>query len=198
MRKLLHSLRSDESLMLAYQQGDSSAFEVLYGRHKDALFRFLYQHCPQTAVVEELAQEAWMSIIKAAERYQVSAKFRTYLYQVAHNKLLDHWRRDKNQRNNLDIDELELSAANTSLDMEADENLKVIGAAILQLPADQRDAFLLREEGFTHEQIGHIVGAGKETVKSRLRYAGNQLRELLKGDEDDGTSSYSPATEVRL
>ena len=88
MRNLLHGLKSDESLMLAYQRGDSSAFESLYLRHKDGLFAFLYRSYPRTAVVEELAQDTWMAVINAVGRYKPEARFRTWLYQIAHNRLM--------------------------------------------------------------------------------------------------------------
>lgn len=181
MRKLLYNMRSDESLMLAYQQGDSVAFEVLYGRHKNALFAFLYRSSGNAAVCEELAQEAWMSIIRALERYQTSAKFKTYLYQVAHNKLVDFWRSNNKRLYDVDIDGHDVSDTCSSLENShaSAEARGRISMALLQLPSDQRDAILLREEGFSQEQIAEIVGVGRETVKSRLRYASQQLRVLL-------------------
>ena len=181
MRKLLQGLKSDESLMLAYQKGDSSAFEVLYMRHKEGLFAFLYRSCQQSAVVEELAHDAWTSIIRSIETYQPKARFKTYLYSVAHNKLVDHWRRDSRRSGHVDFDELEIAADESSPEeiSARGQIQKSLSDAIMQLPVEQRDAFLLREAGFSQEQIGEIVGAGKETVKSRLRYAGNQLRSSL-------------------
>lgn len=187
MRKLLNNLKSDESLMLAYQKGDVVAFEVLYQRHKNGLFAFLYRSCGQPAVVEELAQDAWMSVIRSVERYQATAKFKSYLFQIAHNKLVDHWRRTKLQLNSVDVDEIEI--ANNVLSMDdhqaSERNLQTINTAVLSLPTEQRDAFLLREEGFSQDQIAQIVGAGKETVKSRLRYAGKHLRAILASGFED-------------
>ena len=182
MRKLLHTLKSDESLMLAYQHGDSSAFDVLYGRHKDILFAFLYRSCGQAAVVEELAQDTWMAIIRRAESYQPKAKFKTYLFQVAHHKLIDHWRQHKHLVSQVDITEVSIGDTESDLeDARIQQRVEdTLTRALATLPAPQRDVFLLREQGFSQEQIGLIVGAGKETVKSRLRYAGNQLQALLE------------------
>lgn len=184
MRKLLHGLKSDESLMLAYQRGDASAFEVLYKRHKDGVYAFLYRSCAQSAVVEELVQDAWLSIIRTAERYEPRAKFKTYLFQVAHNKLIDHWRHIKHQGHDVDIDEHENIAPDEVSPEDQHHQLQTrqtLTRALARLPSEQRDAFLLREEGFSQEQIGHIVGVGKETVKSRLRYASKQLKGMLEG-----------------
>ena len=178
---MLNRLKGDESLMLAYQQGDSSAFESLYKRHKDGLFAFLYRSCWQEAVVEELAQDAWMSVINKAGTYQPTAKFKTYLYQIAHNKLVDHWRRSKNF-SRVALEEADLASNDTSVEDQriAEQRLQSLGQAIHKLPGEQRDVFLLREEGFSQEQIAQIVGVGKETVKSRLRYASNHLRTMLE------------------
>ena len=190
MRNLLHGLKSDESLMLAYQRGDSSAFESLYLRHKDSVFAFLYRNCQESALVEELAQDAWTSIIRRVESYQPTAKFRTYLFSVAHNKLVDHWRRNKNRVNDIDIDEIgshqhaEQGSASDDYEPEASlakhqQKQTLLGAMAL-LPNEQRDVFLLREEGFSQEQISEITGVGRETVKSRLRYAGQHLKTAME------------------
>ena len=97
MLTLINRLRSDEALMLAYQRGDTAAFDCLYHRHKDGLFAFLYRSCSRRAVVEELTQDAWMGVINSAPTYQSDARFRTWLYQIAHNRLVDFWRRKDNQ-----------------------------------------------------------------------------------------------------
>jgi RNA polymerase sigma-70 factor (ECF subfamily) len=190
MRNPLHGLKSDESLMLAYQRGDSSAFESLYMRHKDSLFAFLYRNYQESAVVEELAHDAWTSIIRSASTYKPTARFRTYLFSVAHNKLVDHWRRQKNRGPDVDIEEIDQhqlhgnESANHEPEPETNlirrEQKETLHAALALLPVEQRDAFLLREEGFTQEQIADIVGVGKETVKSRLRYAAAHLRTLVE------------------
>ena len=81
--------------MLKYQQGDSAAFEELYSRHKNPLYAYLYRSHVDLSVIEEIAQETWIAVINAAEKYRASAKFKTYLYAIAHRKLVDFWRRSK-------------------------------------------------------------------------------------------------------
>src|SRR5262245_5521431 len=83
----------DEELMLAYRDGDAGAFEKLYARHRGALYRFVLRSLKDRAVAEELFQEAWIRVIEARERYAASARFTTWLYTIAHNLLVDHWRR---------------------------------------------------------------------------------------------------------
>ncbi len=181
MMQVLNRLKSDESLMLAYQQGDAGAFESLYRRHKDALFAFLFRSCPRPAIVEELAQETWMAVVKAAQRYQPEALFRTWLYQIAHNRLVDFWRRPDNRHSDLESAPEDAVAVETSA-AKADLQQRLMDA-IGKLPREQRDALLLQEQGFSQREIAEITGAGEETVKSRLRYARKQLREQLGGEE---------------
>src|SRR4029079_9056991 len=82
-----------EELMIAYRDGDAGAFETLYARHRGALYRFVLRSLKDRSVAEELFQEAWIRVIEARERYAPSAKFTTWLYTIAHNLLVDHWRR---------------------------------------------------------------------------------------------------------
>jgi RNA polymerase sigma factor (sigma-70 family) len=181
MLHLLNRLKSDEALMLAYQRGDAAAFESLYGRHKDGLFAFLFRHCPRAAIVEELAQETWMAVIKAAKRYRSDALFRTWLYQIAHNRQVDFWRRPDNRHRALEG--LLEEPVTSGLDDSNDELRRRLMNAIGGLPGEQRDVLLLQEQGFSQAEIAEITGALAETVKSRLRYARKQLRQQL-GDEE--------------
>ncbi|MGI9284503.1 MAG: sigma-70 family RNA polymerase sigma factor [Pseudomonadales bacterium] len=181
MGGILNKLKSDESLMLAYQRGDSTAFEVLYMRHKDALFGFLYRSCLRHSIAEELAHDAWTSIIRRVASYQATAAFKTYLFQVAHNKLIDYWRRNQNAALSIEFDERILpNNTETPLHCPESQQLRVeLRAAIENLPVDQRNTMLLREQGFSQEDIAAITGTERETVKSRLRYATQHLRDNM-------------------
>jgi RNA polymerase sigma-70 factor (ECF subfamily) len=176
MLPFLNKLRSDEALMQAYQHGDTDAFERLYLRHKDGLFAFLYRSCSQQALVEELAQEAWIAVVDAAANYQPTASFKTWLYRIGRNKLADHWRREQSRKEAEDVP-MELESNDNNDDLE-----QTLMRAIGELPGEQRDALLLQQQGFSLSDIAQITDAAEETVKSRLRYARNQLREQLGGD----------------
>lgn len=161
--------------MIAYRQGDTLAFESLYMRHKNGVFAYISRRCPAN-VVEEIAQETWMAIVKAAENYTVKAKFKTYLYHIVHNKIVDHWRRKTPSAE--DIDTESLLDDNAQLKGQGYGYTELI-RVIERLPNEQRDAFLLREEGFSQADIAEIMGCGRETVKSRLRYATQTLQKQL-------------------
>ena len=83
---------ADEELMLAYGGGDARAFETLYGRHRGPLYRFLLRQLRNQATAEELFQDVWMRVIDSRERYRPRARFTSWVYAIAHNRLMDHYR----------------------------------------------------------------------------------------------------------
>jgi len=177
---------NDETLMLAYCGGDTAAFESLYNKHKGSVYRYLKRQCGNEATAEELFQDVWINIIKARQRYKASAKFTTWLYHIAHNRLIDHYRKNSRLPSSYDedlTDELEdddqpdlISEINRS--RQAEKLLNCIS----QLPEAQRESFLLKEEsGLSLIDIADVAGTSRETIKSRLRYALNALRRCLRG-----------------
>jgi len=182
---------ADEQLMEHYRDGDAGAFDVLYRRHKGGLYRYLFRLCKDKAVAEELFQEVWSNIIRSRERYQPSAKFTTFLYQVAHNRLIDYLRQKPELGLSLDAEDDDGDAPVQHLQADpqgqperlverkrlAEELVEKIAA----LPALQRETFLLREEaGLSLEEIALATGVTAETAKSRLRYAVARLRDGLR------------------
>ena len=174
--------QNDEALMLAYAGGDARAFEQLYQRHKDKVYRYFLRHCHEQTHADDLFQDTWSNLINARTRYTDSAKFTTWLFQIAHNRLIDHFRR-QNIRVADPVDE-DLPDQNqqqpeqlASQQQSIQQLYKLIG----QLPQDQRDAFLLHQEaGLTLEQIAETTGTTRETVKSRLRYAIQKLKQGME------------------
>ena len=99
---------SDENLMLQYQQGDQAAFETLYRRYKDVLYRYFLRHCSDRSQSEELYQEVWIKLINSVARYKPKAKFKTYLFTIAHNTLVDFYRKAKPSQT-IEFDEAEMN-----------------------------------------------------------------------------------------
>ncbi|WP_374603704.1 RNA polymerase sigma factor [Arenimonas sp.] len=176
---------TDEELMLAFGAGDAGAFEILYARHRLGLFRHLQRQLRDASLAEELFQDVWQRVIAARERYRPEAKFSTWLYQVAHNRLTDHWRA-KSHRPDAPGDARELAERLPDPDtperrLSAFEERRRLQLALEELPPDQREVLLLRlEQELSLEEIGEITGVGRETVKSRLRYAMDKLRTRLR------------------
>lgn len=170
--------------MLCYRDGDAGAFDVLYGRHRGGVYRYFLRQCRDAAVAEELFQDAWMNLIRARASYTVRAKFSTYLYRLAHNRLVDHYRQHRPvaaQSGDEDCDVLDSIPDEREQPAERVIELKEQAARlktlIAELPEAQREAFLMQQEGgLSVEEIAAATGVTRETAKSRLRYALAKLR----------------------
>src|SRR5688500_11190308 len=169
---------ADEQLMLAYRGGDAAAFEALYSRHRGRLFRFVLRSVKSRAAAEELFQDIWMRVIEARSRYAARARFTTWLYAIAHNRLVDHWRRSGLSTVSIDEDaDLPGSSPDPAQQVAARQSLARFAAALEALPPAQREAFLLYEEaGLSIAEIAAATGANEEAAKSRLRYAMAKLK----------------------
>ena len=185
---------ADEALMRAYGQGEAQAFETLYARHKGGTYRYILRHVgADAATADELHQDLWLRVIDARQRYEVQARFSTWLYTLARHRVIDHWR----SRRGISLASLEeedvVARAEESVAASRDrdddplhasidaESRRRLLAALAEVPPLQRDAFLLHVEGrLTVEQIAKLTATPGETVKSRLRYAYRRLREALE------------------
>ena len=183
------SNETDEALMLAFARGNMNAFEQLYDRHETGVWRFVFRSVQNQAVADDLVQELWFAVARTAASYEPTAKFKTWLFTMARNRVIDHARTAKNHTS---IDAENDDGESMFSDLAADSRLgplrqvtsreqaKALLAAIEQLPPDQREAFLLQAEGdMSVDDIAAATGVSFETAKSRLRYARNKLKELL-------------------
>lgn len=172
---------SDEELMVNYSLGDTEAFDELYHRNKGTLYRYFLRQTRQTALAEEFTHEVWLRVINARNQYLPKARFTTYLYQIAHNCLIDHYRK-LSTKQEVDCDEqvIDSMPANNG-DPETvaghDQVQRALIQLIQELPAEQREVFILKEEAnLSIEEIANIVTENPETVKSRMRYAMQKLK----------------------
>src|SRR3954470_5868869 len=174
----------DEALMAAYRGGDAGAFDTLYARHRTRLFRFVLRSIKARAVAEELYQEIWMRVIEARTTWTPKARFTTWLYTIAHNHLVDHWRKRGLKLVTLEADAERAGGAPDPADQaQARESLARFAAALAALPPLQREAFLLHEEGgLSIAEIAAATGSNAEAAKSRLRYAMAKLKAAIEHD----------------
>ena len=175
---------ADETLMLAYASGDASAFEQLYARHRGPLYRFLLRHLRDAALADEFFQDTWQRVIAARQGWKPEAAFGTWLYRIAHNRLNDHWRALKHRPPAPEDAEARTERVpdpdTPERQLSQFEQRRRLQLAMDELPPEQREVLLLRlEQELTLEEIGEITGVGRETVKSRLRYAMDRLRTRL-------------------
>ncbi|KGM57503.1 RNA polymerase sigma factor [Lysobacter arseniciresistens ZS79] len=174
----------DDVLMLAWASGDVASFERLYARHRGPLYRFLLRQLREPPLADELFQDIWQRVIAARDDWTPDALFRTWLFRIAHNRLADHWRAARHRPPApADGDERAARQPDPSTpehELSDFEQRRRLQRAIDRLPDDQRSVVLLRlEQELSLEEIGAVTGVGRETVKSRLRYAMDKLRAEL-------------------
>ncbi|MDH5228663.1 MAG: sigma-70 family RNA polymerase sigma factor [Gammaproteobacteria bacterium] len=188
------STQTDEQLMQHYAElNDMEAFKMLYERYKNILYRYVLRFVYPPASAEEVYQDVWLRLIDARQRYKPSASFKTYLFTIARNRITDYFRRKKIQ---LVSDEgvlvdMAIQADPVDADdpvaiLQADHTQQQILQAVFQLPHEQKEVFLLKNEvGLSLAEISALTDADVEACKSRYRYAIRSLRKQLEvGDHD--------------
>jgi RNA polymerase sigma-70 factor (ECF subfamily) len=177
----------DARLMMRYREGDLAAFEALYARHKGALYRYLQRISHSREAANDLFQEVWSRVIASRASYEPRAQFTTFLYRIAHNCAVDHFRRAARHRESQMQDVQDIEDEIATSDPRPDDVLShaqlqaQLREALDRLPAEQREVFVLYEEsGLSLDDIGRVTGVEMETAKSRLRYAINKLRSALR------------------
>lgn len=199
---------TDEILMLAFCEGNVSSFETLMRRYQNPVYNYILRSVRDVGRAEELAQEVFLRVIRAKSRYQGSAKFTTFLYTIVRNLCVDESRRAK-FRNHLSLDgeagdsygrkshcieHIEANQISVEDIAQASRIRKRLAQALEELPADQREVFILRQiTGLPFREIGEIIQASENTAKSRMRYALEKLQQSLADLEPivKGTSFIS-------
>ena len=183
------SEESDEALLGGYRDGSVQAFEVLHGRYRRPLFNVILRTVRDPSRAEEIYQDVWIKVIERSGEFRGDAKFSTWLHTIARNTCIDHLRKQKH-RDHARLDAPSTAAAppparRLSGDQPSPEQLAEglrwrarIASAVEALPDEQREVFVLRQvQGLGFAEIADVVGASPNTVKSRMRYALERLRE---------------------
>jgi RNA polymerase sigma-70 factor, ECF subfamily len=165
---------SDEQLMLEFQSGKSWAFDQLFQRYRNPVYGFFRRRLHNVNRAEDMAQETFIVVLRGAERYEVRAKFRTYLYAVALKLLWTECRRELREPQSI-------SAAD-EVGSESDSLTGTwIRDALARLDADHREVLMLREyEQLSYEEIAELLQIPINTVRSRLFRARGELKALLE------------------
>jgi len=186
---------TDEILMVRYQRGERRAFVELVRRHNRPIYNFVLRQLRVPSIAEDVTQDVFMRLVQNAAEFKHEARFLTWLYTIARNLCIDQLRKLSHRRHaSLDQPQLEQSDAPLLGDTVADPNPQAsaergalsaevrssIVKAVDSLPDDQREVFLLREvANLPFREIAEITGVGENTVKSRMRYALDRLKDAL-------------------
>lgn len=184
---------SDHALIEATKNGDESAFAVIVGRYRNPITNYLYRFLNDYEEAVDLAQETFVRVYFAIDRYHTDYAFSTYIYRIATNLAISEIRKRK-RRTILSLTGLFQTDADDTTEFQPtderalpdkelvdDEQGRVIARAISTLPPKYRVPVILRDiEGKTYEEIANILELGLGTTKSRISRARGLLKEKLK------------------
>jgi RNA polymerase sigma-70 factor (ECF subfamily) len=180
----------DEELLRRYSDVDDQlAFRALYIRYRIRLHRFIRRLSCDSHEAEEVFQETWLGVIRGKETNSPVARFRAYVFAIAHRRLADRWRRRKRLSSLQPDIEIPCDPDEVADDLivapdEWTQHAQLQGAlmnALANVPVPQREVFLMKAEAdLSLEEIAKIMGITHEAAKSRLRYALVRLRAALR------------------
>jgi RNA polymerase sigma-70 factor (ECF subfamily) len=186
---------SDEVLMAKYLDGDVRAFEQLLERHRRGVFAFILRFTHSKDTAQELLQDVFLKVVDKAHTFQQRSKFTTWLYSITRNLCIDHLRRMRHRKtSSLDqplaagenqgmtlLDKISSDQPAPDRSAHANRLAELITKAVGDLSPEQREVFVLREQaGLAFDEIATVVDAPLNTVKSRMRYALQNLRSNLQ------------------
>lgn len=180
---------SDHELMSRYCEGDFSAFEILYHRYNRMLYRYIAWQTHHKDWVDEIVQDTWLRLHDARPNYRAQAGFKTFLYRIARNRMIDLIRQNRivlaselggDEDNESVFEHLVDQHAHAELVSENNMHEDALHEAINSLPHEQREALIAQQfSGLSLQEIAALTNTSVETVKSRLRYAMKKLRQIL-------------------
>ncbi|PTQ88166.1 sigma-70 family RNA polymerase sigma factor [Agitococcus lubricus] len=175
----------DEDLMLAYQQQHPQAFDYLYQRYRQPLFSYLMRVFNDQSLAEDVYQDIWLTLIKQRQQYQLTGSFRSYLFCLAHTRVMDMWRRQGrlSLEHSWSLEEHDTTACawyEPEAQLAQWHLAQRLAHCLQQLPDEQRLIMLLRLELDTGlSQLAQQLNIAFETLKSRFRYAQAKIQRCL-------------------
>jgi len=169
------------ALIEDYLKGDLSAFNRLYDSYRLPLFNYIRRQLNSQHETEDIYQDIWMSALKSLKDFRRDSNFTTWLFAIAHNRLVDYWRKHQKLENGIELDALSAQSHSLEYQQFLSDCVELLSQLIATLKPSQKNTFLLQQESrLSLEEIATVTGTNRETVKSRLRYALQKLRSGLK------------------
>ncbi len=175
-----HEEQTDEELLKRCKNGDDCAFTVLYRRYRLQLFSYLHKLLPgNNPLVDDFFQQTWAKAARNLDNYNHQQKFLAWLCRIAHNLVMDHFRKFKDT-SFVELNEEHVSdAAGVEQQMDEDALYDALEKAIVKLPTEQRTVLEMRRKGMSFKDIADAQNSNLNTVLGRMHYAITKLRELL-------------------
>ena len=178
-------LDDDFSLIKRFIEGDDSTFRLLVQRHQEKVSNIIYLTLSQSDVVDDLAQEVFITVHKNLKNFRFESQFTTWLYRITVNKCKDYLRKKNVRKIFVPIKEADEKPEYTS-STETDDITNIVKEAIAKLPYKLRIPLLLKDiEGFSYQEIAETMNVEMGTVKSRIFRAREGLKKILQPIESE-------------
>jgi RNA polymerase sigma-70 factor (ECF subfamily) len=178
--------KDDNDLIKAYLHGDADAFTVLYERYKRQIYSFLLKMLTENnSAIDDLFQQVWLKTMKNLHRYRNQERFLAWLFSIARNTALDHFRKQKKNYIFSELDRDDAPETEDALqeepwrDMDRNELLEAVEAALVLLSPEQREVFIMRQDGLSFKEIAKIHDCSINTALARMQYAMKNLQKEL-------------------
>ncbi|MDD3865959.1 MAG: sigma-70 family RNA polymerase sigma factor [Candidatus Izemoplasmatales bacterium] len=177
---------TDRELIKSFLEGNSESFDVLYARYKRLLYSYLNKLVPgQPQLADDIFQQAWIKAVRQMHTFGKEERFQAWLMKIAHNLLIDHFRKEKYADKSRAPEEVLENLFDDKTPspwriLDASELGTALKWAVNELSQDVREVFILRQEDLSFKEIAEIQGCPVNTALGRMQYALKKLRELLK------------------
>jgi RNA polymerase sigma-70 factor (ECF subfamily) len=177
--------KPDIELIKGYLGGAGNDFEELYDRYKKMLYGYLNNMLPQQqSTVDDIFQQTWLKVIEKLPEYKCSNRFSAWLFRIAHNLTIDHFRRSKKFNNQVELDSEdapELPDKDNLVweNMDRSDFERAMGQVLETLQEEQREVFMLRLDKISFKEIAEIQNCSINTVLARMQYAMKNLKKSL-------------------
>jgi len=181
---------SDQELVERYRKGCQASIEALILRHKDKVYSYILMTVKNTAIAEDIFQETFMKVIRSLDsgRYQENGRFLSWVIRIAHNLIIDHFRK-QNQMSLSSNDEYESDLFNNARfsgptvedDLVREQVHRDVRRLVDRLPPEQREVVILRHYvGLSFKEIAAHTGVSINTALGRMRYALINMRKMIR------------------
>ena len=189
---MLTSVLSDQELVANYLNGDNKSFEILLERHKGKVFAFIMSKVKNRDLTEDIFQDTFIKVIKTLKRgfYNEEGKFLPWIMRIAHNLVIDHFRRNnripKFENNNeydifQNLSDSSLNAEKSIIKSQVSNDLQLL---VEELPDDQKDVIIMRlYRDMSFKEIAENTGVSINTALGRMRYAIINLRKMIDDNQ---------------
>lgn len=179
------NLDDDFAVVKKFIEGDKSAFQILVKRHKEKVRNIVYITMNNSSVVDDIAQEVFITVYRNLKNFRFESQFTTWLYRITVNKCKDHLRKISVRKIFVPIDDAE-EKSGSFINVENEDISNIVTKAISKLPVKLRMPLVLKDiEGFSYQEIAETMKCEMGTVKSRIFRARERLKQILEPMEKE-------------